>query len=262
MATRLHESEQIRKRGILIRKLLIQVGILWVGARAAVGCSCGGALGLCDKYELSPVVAVVLVTAESLASNPAFSIADAVVEAAWKGIEKESMSVQLLSFTQAGKGTFVPGTRYVVFGSWKQMDGKNMIFFSCCSGNLELPKDQRKHELLRRTITGNRTAVFGQALDGDYGARGLEGVVISARKGAQLYEALSDQDGMFQLLDLEPGRYEIQMSKPGYSTKDRWGKRVGKFRVAGAKSEPLTEDTVFLSNGRCEDYPFHFHPNH
>lgn len=162
---------------------------------------------------------------------------------------------------QTGYGTscyrrLKAGDRYVIFG-WKA-NGKYSV--GGCNPTFLLQGNEHIFDALRNKARGGPPRLVGMVRRrtdryGDEG--GVAGVRVTARSEAAEYTAISDSLGRYELRAMTPGRYRLEVAKPGFvpdgEYNSRWSGRTV-LNPATQVHEPDKEDrgSVDVPKGSCE----------
>jgi 5-hydroxyisourate hydrolase-like protein (transthyretin family) len=196
-------------------------------------CSCLEGPSPCATFTGTPVVFVgkVINIEESKRQIQRFGkmeeirtslLAHFEIERAYKGIPENQVNINV--GTGGGGGDcgydFKSGERYIVFAS-QGSDGR-AVYTGICSRTQPLPEGQNDVELIEALLKGKpETRIFGTVsryqheLDAapPFQSKfkgGAAGLKVEARDGANVFSAVTDEDGRFQIRDVPEGKYEIR----------------------------------------------------
>lgn len=138
--------------------------------------------------------------------------------------------------TAAGTSCYMrlaAGRRYVIFAT---RDSGRLLTGSCTSTFLV---DANEHILdaLRNQSQGGPAMVVGLVWRTLYGSRGdgpVAGATVTLESGTARYEGVADASGHYEIRGVLPGRYRLDVSKPGFAPDEQFN----------AMSQPLRWNDV------------------
>lgn len=149
------------------------------------------------------------------------------------------------------------GQRYVLFA---RKNGNGMLAVNACSHSFKLDGNEPLLDALRNEIAGGSSRLLGRVFElAGQAPRGggLPGVTVKASSGEESREAITDASGAYEFRDVPPGRYLLEVAKPGFvpdlSYNQRWfGEVIFNRAALTAEDDNSNPGTVVVSPRSCE----------
>ncbi len=151
------------------------------------------------------------------------------------------------------------GERYVVFAS-RSAAGRAELQTNACASNFEVSGNEHRLEALRNQFHGGSPQLVGNVLKstGRYShERGIEGAVVTAISEKRKYQVVAGAQGAFIMRDLEPGRYLMEVSKPGFAADEEFNRRWTGRLILNKQAHTIVPDdseprgSITLTAGSC-----------
>ena len=212
----------------MLKRVLCSVFLCFLAGGAASGqarpvCPYGPAP--CEAYEQADAVFVGTVTRTVPASiRREWTDADydqtatVAIKKVYKGYESRSIVLRQLGRRNAQK--FIQGASYLFYANydraarvWEVRPCGRTVMSEYA--HLDLRYVEGLRGLSGRTRVSGRVARFDNVPDAEMAApEGLADIRVRLAAGAREYEARTDERGIFEFLDLPPGRYRVEARVP------------------------------------------------
>lgn len=114
-----------------------------------------------------------------------------------------------------------------------------------CSGSFKVDGRDFILNALRNQAAGGPARLIGRVLHGTrmyYQGSVVAGARVVATSGSKRYETVSDAEGIYQILDVKPGRYLLSASKPGFAEDIQFNQRFDSDSIDPAKAFQLIRE--------------------
>ena len=116
------------------------------------------------------------------------------------------------------------GDRYVIYAKRKEIAGRVVLKIEGCSNTFRVSGHEAAVAVLRDAARGVSTGIAGSvryARDTPISDRGLAGAKVVVLSATRRYETESMADGSYAIHGAAPGRYQLEVTKLGYSSAAR-----------------------------------------
>jgi len=151
--------------------------------------------------------------------------------------------------------------RYVVFADKPDALPVRLKIGGACTNTFPLQGNERILDALRNQARGGPSRLVGavRRSGGAYtNEGGVPGAVVTARSPTARYEALADASGGYEIRDIAPGRYQIEVSKSGFVPNAEYNNRWPGHMVLNKATNTLEPDeseprgSVLVGERSCE----------
>ena len=188
-------------------------------------CSCAPASSSCDEYKAAPAVFITLVTDIDpvVKGRPEMPYVHLVVEHAFKGITETKLKMRQGSSGGDCSFVFEKQERYLIY-AWYDNETKQ-LHTNICTRSRPLKYAADDLDYLRGIGGPSRgTRLSGSVIRYDYQEIGrsstpelMSGVKVMADGGNNRhFEAVTNSEGFYRMLNLPPGRYRVTAEIPSY----------------------------------------------
>lgn len=152
------------------------------------------------------------------------------------------------------------GERYVIFAEWKDRRA-TMLTIRSCSRTFPLRENEHVLDAIRNKGQRGQQRLVGtvRRSGGDFAPDdNVAGAVIVARSATNSYEAFSNSTGAYEIRNMVPDRYSIEITKPGFLPDEeynrRWSGRLILNRATNTiePEKSSTRGTVLVDPQSCE----------
>ena len=219
---------------------------LLLSAEHAIACSCLPSPPVCEAYKNTPAIFIALVTDIDRPVKDAREApyAHFTIEHAFKGITETRIKMYQGTATGDCSLKFDQGKRYLIYADY---DAETKQFYtSFCTRTTELPYAAQDLDYLRRLPESSRgTLLSGLAVKSDFIDSPedlslpelLSGITVSAeQENGKRFEAVTNNEGFFKMVDLPPGRYKLNATLPSHLIADEQNPRVVEVPKVGCAS--------------------------
>ena len=214
-----------------LRIILLSLFLLLLSVDRATACSCMAPLPPCEAYKDTPAIFIALVTGIDPrvkdAKEPPY--AHFSIERAFKGITETK--IKMYQGTASGDCSlkFELGKRYLIYADYD--DETKQFYTSFCTRTTELQYAAEDLDFLQGLPESSRvTLLSGLVVKFDFYdsyedpsiPELLSGIAVSAeQENGKRFEAVTNSEGFFKMVDLLPGRYKLKAKLPSYLIADK-----------------------------------------
>ncbi len=195
----------------------------------ALGCSCLPPRPPCEAYRETPAIFTALVTDIDPPAKDWYDrgYAHLSVERAFKGISETKIRMSQGTASGDCSVVFEKGTRYLIY-AWYNDESKR-FHTNSCTRSMPLEYAAEDLDYLEGLPDSNQgTRLSGIVIKTDYYDGGalpipelISGVrVVAQREDGQRFEAITNKDGFYKILNLPPGRYRVVATLPSFLVHD------------------------------------------
>lgn len=238
-----------------IRILFLAVLMLVLYADRANACSCARRMPPCEAYKETPAIFIALVTDIDPSSKNTNELpyAHLSIEQAYKGINEAK--IKMWQGSGGGDCSFVfkKGERYLIY-AWYS-DETKQFHTNICTRSRPLAYAAEDLDYLRGLPRSNQgTRLSGTVVKYDYEEIGspsipelISGIkVIAERENGQHFEAITNNEGFYKMVDLPPGRYKVRAEIPSYLSLEGENQNIVELPSKGC----ATADFLTRTDGR------------
>ena len=211
------------------RIILSLVFLLLLSAARANACTCMPPRPPCEAYRETPAIFIGLVTdidAFDKTTNER-PYAHLAIERAFKGITETK--IKMLQGTASGDCSVAleKGTRYLIYAVYDEET--KQFYTNSCTRSMPLQYAAEDLDYLEGLPGSDQgTRLSGIVIKTDYYDGGspplpelISGItVVAKRENGQRFEAVTNKEGFYKMVDLPPGRYQVDATLPPYLIKD------------------------------------------
>lgn len=217
------------KRLMRLRVILLPVFLLLLLAGRASACSCMARLPPCEAYKETPAIFIALVTdidpRSKEAKEPPY--AHLSIERAFKGITETK--IKMYQGTASGDCSvrFEQGRRYLIYAAYD--DESKQFYTNSCTRSIDLEYAAEDLDYLEGLPDSNQgSRLSGVVVKYDYVDSEspsipelISGITVFAeRENGQRFQAITNNEGFYKMVDLPPGQYELDAKLPSYLIAD------------------------------------------
>ncbi len=245
------------KTGNLMRTRIIFLAVLIVILLAdrAYACSCVPRMPPCEAYKETPAIFIALVTDIDLPSKDTNKSPYAYlsIEQAFKGINETKIKMWQGSGSGDCSFVFEKGERYLIYAGYS--DETKQFHTNICTRSRPLAYAAEDLDYLRGLPSSNQgTRLSGTVVKYDYEEIGspsipelISGVkVIAEGENGQRFEAITNNEGFYKMVDLPSGRYKVRAEIPPYLSLTRDNQDIVEVPSKGC----ATADFLTRTDGR------------
>ncbi len=270
---KMHGSTRDTATPALVPSALFLLAILWLAAPGlaapAFACSCFSSATPCNSISGTKPIFVALVLrrsdSEPLARTTRLRIEERLVNAS--GLPNE-IEIDTMAGTSCQR-RLKTGERYVVFpdpaataiADWR---------VGGCNPTFALRGKEHLLDALRNGIARGPARLTGtvhRMETSGLNQRIVPGAVVTAVSPEGEYSAASDGEGAFTIPGIQPGRYRLNVAKPGYLPADDYNhRRSGRFVLNKETGKVQTDPgdatgSVLITERSCTDWSLALWPD-
>jgi hypothetical protein len=195
----------------------------------ANACSCMRPLPPCEAYKKTPAIFIALVTEidPSVKESKGPTYAHLSIERSFKGIYETK--IKMFQGTASGDCSikFEQGKRYLIYASHDDATGQ--FYTSFCTRTSPIEYAGEDLDYLQGLPTSNEAnRLSGMVIKYDYEDSEIPSIpelmsgvtVFAEREDGRRYEATTNNEGFYKMVDLWPGRYKLDAKLPSYLISD------------------------------------------